>query len=176
MIFKYEIKKMKKSLSVSHYYFHLRFSLFLTILIICSTSLYFLIYVQFTSLIIGIGLSAIFIPWSFFYAIMKKDEANKQFQKVTFLEEAILFENLPLQGGVKIKMQIAYRNIKSVKIGKEGLFMLFVPRFEWVGPECTYITPSGYVPKLQVFSWKLVSSAKKQAILTVLEEKGIPME
>ena len=53
---------------------------------------------------------------------------------------------------------------------------MFVPRYEWSGDQCTFIHPSGFVPKLQTFSWSFVSKQNKKEILELLEMRGVPIE
>jgi hypothetical protein len=132
-----------------------------------------LIYAELTSLIIGIGAASILLPWSYFFALAKMDDSRKQFQTITFLEDVIQFENLPKQGGEKVKVLIPYENIKNVRMTKNCFYILFVPRYEWVGELCAYIVPSGYVPKMQVFSWRLLSKQRKTEIMELLKARNV---
>ncbi len=167
---------MKATLKVSHTKYYQRLLLLFLLVICCSIGLYFLIYSQLSSLIIGIGLSSLLIPWSFFYAISELDKTKKQFQKITFLEDYMIFEHLPMQGGEKVQVKINFENIKSVKLTKNEFQILLVPRYEWVGVECSFITPSGYVPRKQVFSWCFISRLKKKIILDCLKARNIWIE
>jgi hypothetical protein len=167
---------MNRTLIVSYQNFYKRLALFVIILLCCSVGLYFLIYSQLSTLIIGIGISSFLVPWSFFNAISHLDKAKRQFQSVTFLEECLLFENLPIQGGEKVQVKIHYENIKYIKISYNTFCTMFVPRYEWSGDQCTYIHPSGFVPKLQTFSWSFVSKQNKKEILDLLELRNVPME
>jgi hypothetical protein len=165
-----------KTLKVSHTEYYKRFFLFVSILIASALGLYFLIYTELTSLILGIGASCVLLPWSFFRSLAKIDEARKQFQKVTFLDDGLVFEHLPLQGGEGVKSTISYENIKNVRITKNCLYILFVPRYEWVGELCMFIVPSGFVPKLQVFSWTYVPKQSKMEILELLKTQNISVD
>lgn len=167
---------MNRTLFVSYQNFYKRLALFAAIVLCCSVGIYLLIYGQLSTLIIGIGISSFLVPWSFFNAISHLDKAKRQFQTVTFLEECLLFENLPIQGGEKVQVKILYENIKFVRVSPNTFSMMFVPRFEWSGDQCTYIHPSGYVPKLQTFSWYFVSKQNKMEILELLKTRTIPIE
>jgi hypothetical protein len=165
-----------KTLTVSLYEYYKRFFLFVSILIASALGLYFLIYTELSSLIIGIGASCVLLPWSFFRSLAKIDEARKQFQKVTFHDDGLVFENLPLQGGDSVKSTISFENIKNVRITKNCFYILFVPRYEWKGELCTFIIPSGFVPKLQVYSWRFVSKQSKLEIMELLKARNISVE
>jgi hypothetical protein len=91
---------------------------------------------------------------------------------MTIEDESILFEHLPLQGGREVSVQIDFKNIKSITVVGLKLHVLFVQRFEWEGDSCDFITPSGFVPKLQVFSLAF-NRRKRRAIIALLESKGL---
>ena len=167
---------MNRTLFVSYQHFYKRLALFASIVLCCAVGIYLLIYGQLSTLIIGIGISSFLVPWSFFNAISHLDKAKRQFQTVTFLEECLLFENLPIQGGEKVQVKILYENIKYVRISNNTFCTMFVPRYEWSGDKCTFIHPSGFVHKLQTFSWSFVSKQNKKEILELLEMRGVPIE
>jgi hypothetical protein len=56
-----------------------------------------------------------------------------------------------------------------------SIHVLFVRRYEWEGAQCEFITPSGFVPKLQVFSLSM-NKRKRQEILDLLYSKGIKLK
>lgn len=167
---------MNRTLIVSYQKFYNKAALFVLIVLCCAVGLYFLIYGQLPTLIIGVGISSFLVPWSLFNAISQMDKTKRQFQSVTFLEDCLLFENLPIQGGEKVQVKILYENIKFVRVSPNTFSMMFVPRFEWSGDQCTYIHPSGFVPKLQTFSWYFVSKQNKMEILELLKTRTIPIE
>ena len=167
---------MNRTLFVSYQNFYKRLALFAAIVLCCEVGIYLLIYGQLSTLIIGIGISSFLVPWSFFHAISHLDKAKRQFQTVTFLEECLLFENLPIQGGEKVQVKILYENIKYVRIANNTFYTMFVPRYEWSGDQCTFIQPSGFVPKLQTFSWYFVSKQNKKEILELLDMRNVPIE
>ena len=94
---------------------------------------------------------------------------------MTIEDEYLLFEHLPLQGGHSVCAQIDFKNIESIQIKFTGIHVLFVRRYEWEGEACDFITPSGYVPKLQIFSLSL-NTRKRREILSLLESKGIELK
>jgi hypothetical protein len=147
-------------------------ALFLSMSSILLIGVYFLIYEECSSLIILVGLCCFFVPWSYFKVLDALDLMKKQFQKVCIEDDFLLFEHLPLQGGSTASAQIEYKNIKSVTMKGSQLNILFVQRFEWEGDPCDFITPSGFVPKLQVFSltW---NKKKRRATIALLESKGL---
>jgi len=167
---------MNRTLFVSYQNFYKRLALFASIVLCCAVGIYLLIYGQLSTLIIGIGISSFLVPWSFFHAISHLDKARRQFQTVTFLEECLLFENLPIQGGEKVQVKILYENIKYVRIANNTFYTMFVTRYEWSGDQCTFIHPSGFVPKLQTFSWSFVSKQNKKEILELLDMRNVPIE
>ncbi len=167
---------MNRKLNVSYQHFYKRLALFAAIVLCCVVGIYLLIYGQLSTLIIGIGISSFLVPWSFFHAISHLDKARRQFQTVTFLDECLLFKNLPIQGGEKVQAKIHYENIQFVRISNNTFYTMFVSRSEWSGDQCTFIHPSGYVPKLQTFSWYFVSKHNKKEILELLEAQNIPIE
>lgn len=163
---------MMKVLKVDSTRFYLKTVLFLIGFIGLLINLYFLYSAESTTLIIILVAASFFIPWSFFSAIGERDIQRKQFQKMTIEDESILFEHLPLQGGREVSVQIYFKNIKSVSVKGLKLYILFVQRFEWEGDSCDFITPSGFVPKLQTFSLAF-NSRKRRAIIELLESKGL---
>jgi hypothetical protein len=56
-----------------------------------------------------------------------------------------------------------------------SIHFLFVRRYEWEGVPCEFITPSGFVPKLQVFSLT-VNTRKRGEILDLVYSKGIKLK
>ena len=162
---------MTKELKVSLVNFYWKTSLFLSIVVMSLLSLYYLITYEYSSLIIIVGFSCFFIPWSFFLTLNELDNCRMQFQKVSIEDEYLLFENLPWQGGA-VYAQIAFKNVKSVTTQGPKLNVLFVQRPEWDGQNNDFIIPFGKVPKLQIFSlswnWK-----KRRAIIRLLESKGL---
>jgi hypothetical protein len=163
---------MNKVLKVDSTRFYVKTVLFLIGFIGLLANLYFLYSDESTKLVIILVAASFFIPWSFFSAIGERDIQRKQFQKMTIEDECIVFEHLPLQGGRDVSVQIDFKNIKSFTVKGMKLHVLFVQRFEWEGDACDYITPSGFVPKLQVFSLAL-KMKKRRAIIELLESKGL---
>lgn len=163
---------MNKVLKVDLTRFYLKTMIFLIGFIGLLLNLYALFNTESTLLIIILVAASFFIPWSFFSAIGERDIQRKQFQKMTIEDDYIFFEHLPLQGGRDVSVQIDFNNIKSIQVKGLKLYILFVQRFEWEGDSCDFIIPSGYVPKLQVFSLAL-QMKKRRAIIELLESKGL---
>lgn len=163
---------MMKVLKVDSTRFYLKTVLFLIGFIGLLINFYFLFSAESTTLTIILVVATFFVPWSFFSAIGQRDIQRKQFQKMTIEDNYIFFEHLPLQGGSEVSVQIDFKNIKSVSIKGLKLYILFVRRFEWEGDSCDFITPSGLVPKLQIFSLTL-NSRKRRVIIELLRSKGL---
>ena len=163
---------MDKVLKVDSTKFYVKAVLFSIGFIGLLINLYFLYLAESTANIIILVVASFLIPWSFFSAVGERDMLRKQFQKMTIEDESILFEHLPLQGGREVSVQIDFKNIKSITVVGLKLHVLFVQRFEWEGDSCDFITPSGFVPKLQVFSLAF-NSRKRRSIIALLESKGL---
>jgi hypothetical protein len=163
---------MDNVLKVDSTRFYFKTVLFLLAFFGLLINLYFLYSAENTLLIIILVVASFFIPWSFFSAVGERDIQRKQFRKMTIEDEYIFFEHLPLQGGRGVTVQIDFKNIKSVTVKGLKLHILFVQRFEWEGDSCDFITPSGFVPKLQVFSIGF-NSRKRKAIMELLESKKL---
>jgi len=163
---------MNKVLKVDSTRFYVKTVLFLIGFVGLLANLYFLYNDESTKLIIILVAASFFIPWSFFSAIGERDIQRKQFQKMTIEDEYIVFEHLPLQGGRDVSVQIDFKNIKSFTVKGLKLHVLFVQRFEWEGEPCDFITPSGFVPKLQVYSLTL-NTKKRRAIIQLLNSKSL---
>ncbi len=164
-----------KVLKIDSTILHLKIALFIVGFFGIVVSTYFLYFGNSTILIFNLVLASFFIPWSFFLGLGEWDKHRKQFQKMTIEDEYLLFEHLPLQGGHSVCAQIDFKNIESIQIKFTGIHVLFVRRYEWEGEACDFITPSGYVPKLQIFSLSL-NTRKRREILSLLESKGIELK
>lgn len=127
------------------------------------------------SLFIEVGLASFILPWSFFSALSEWDKSKKQFQLLSIEKDHLLFTHLPIQGGTAAKAQIDFNNIENVHIKMTSIHILFVRRYEWEGAQCEFITPSGFVPKLQVFSLSM-NKRNRQEILDLLYSKGIKLK
>jgi hypothetical protein len=163
---------MDKVLKVDLTRFYVKSAIFLIGLIGLLINLYALFNSESTILIIIPVVASFFIPWSFFSAVGERDILRKQFHKMTIEDEYIVFEHLPLQGGRDVSVQIDFKNIKSFTVKGLKLHVLFVQRFEWEGDACDFITPSGFVPKLQVYSLTL-NTKKRRAIIQLLNSKSL---
>lgn len=127
------------------------------------------------SLFIEVGLASFILPWSFFSALSEWDKSKKQFQRLTIQPDHLLFEHLPLQGGTTTSAQIDFKNIESIQLNWTSIDVQFVRRYEWEGVQCEFITPSGFVPKLQVFSLTM-NKLRRQEVIDLLSSKGIKLK
>ena len=166
---------MNNVLKVSRTIFYFRLFLFVS----ASVGFIFSLYVSYQrdspSLFIEVGLASFILPWSFFSALSEWDKSKKQFQLLSIEKDHLLFAHLPIQGGTAANAQIDFKNIESVQIKMTSIHILFVRRYEWEGAQCEFITPSGFVPKLQVFSLSM-NKRKRQEILDLLKSKGIKLK
>ena len=166
---------MNNVLKVSRINFQFRLFLF----VLASVGFIFSLYVSYLrdspSLFIEVGLASFILPWSFFSALSEWDKSKKQFQLLSIEKDHLLFAHLPIQGGTAANAQIDFKNIESVHIKMTSIHILFVRRYEWEGAQCEFITPSGFVPKLQVFSLT-INKRKRLEILDLLHSKGIKLK
>ena len=166
---------MNNVLKVSRTIFYLRLSVF----VLASVGFIFSLYVSYLrdspSLFIEVGLASFILPWSFFSALSEWDKSKKQFQLLTIEKDHLLFAHLPIQGGTAASAQIDFKNIESVQIKMTSIHILFVRRYEWEGAQCEFITPSGFVPKLQIFSLAM-NKRNRREILDLLKSKGIRLK
>lgn len=166
---------MNNVLKVSRAIFNFKLFLFISASVGFIVSLYVSYQRDSPSLFIEVGLASFILPWSFFSALSERDKSNKQFQRLTIELDHLLFEHLPLQGGTTTSAQIDFKNIESIQLKWTSIDVLFVRRYEWEGVQCEFITPSGFVPKLQVFSLTM-NKRRRQEIIDLLSSKGIKLK
>lgn len=166
---------MNNLLKVSRTIFYFRLFVFILASVGFVLSLYVSYLRDSPSLFVEVGLASFILPWSFFSALSEWDKSKKQFQRLTIDTDHLLFEHLPLQGGTSANALIDFKNIDSVQIKWTSIHVLFVRRYEWEGAQCEFITPSGFVPKSQVFSISM-NKRKRREILDLLYSKGIELK
>ena len=166
---------MNNVLKVSRTIFYFRLFLFVLASVGFIVSLYVSYLRDSPSIFLEVGLASFILPWSFFSALSEWDKSKKQFQLLSIEKDHLLFAHLPIQGGTAANAQIDFKNIESVHIKMTSIHILFVRRYEWEGAQCEFITPSGFVPKLQVFSLSM-NKRKRQEILDLLYSKGIKLK
>jgi len=163
---------MTVQLKINKTIFYLNALLFVSMSLVFVIGLYFSNNLDSYIVFIGSGMACFILPWSFFSAMSEWDKNQKQFQTLKIEDDFLLFENLPLQGGSTQFVQIDFKNIEKIQVKSTAIHVLFVRRYEWEGEPCDFITPSGFVPKLQQFSLTLKPS-KRREIINLLESKGL---